>query len=122
MLAGSSKEVEAWMGAADLYVLPSFVEGLSNTLLEAMACGLPVLTTRVSGADDLVGATGAGLVVDVSDSQAMADAFIRLTGSPELREEMGKRARRTIEDGYSLEATATKHVAVYRELVPRLKG
>ena len=66
-LAGQRSDVATWYRAADVYVIPSLLEGLSNTMIEALASGLPVISTRVSGSSILLESPTAGLVVDVGD-------------------------------------------------------
>lgn len=117
VIAGRQNDVERWMQAADLYVLPSQCEGLSNALLEAMASGLPVVATRVSGVTELIEETGAGLVVDVGDTLDLGRSLARLAGDPEQRTNMGRQARRTIENRFSINAVATSHAALYCQLL-----
>jgi glycosyltransferase involved in cell wall biosynthesis len=116
-LAGSQKDVERWMRAADVYVLTSHHEGLSNTTLEAMASGLPVITTRVSGSAETVGETGAGIVVDVGRMDQLEAALIRLVRDAPLREQMGRIGRELIAEKYSIEHVAEAHLGLYQRLV-----
>jgi glycosyltransferase involved in cell wall biosynthesis len=74
-LAGQCCDVATWYRAADLYVISSINEGLSNTMIEALASGLPVISTRVSGSSILVESPAAGLVVDVGNVTALAAAI-----------------------------------------------
>jgi len=117
MLVGAKKEVEKWLGAADVYVSASNREGLSNTLLEAMASGLPSAVTRVSGAMDLVAESNAGIVVDVGDMDALAAAIVRLASDNDLQLKMGQAARRKVEISYSIDAVAAGHEGLYSQLV-----
>ena len=66
------------LAALDVFVLPSQSEGLNNTILEAMAAGLPVVATRVGGADEMVIDGGTGLLVPPGSPEKMADALKRL--------------------------------------------
>ena len=66
-LAGQRSDVATWYRAADVYVISSHNEGLSNSMIEALAFGLPVISTRVSGSSILVESPAAGLVVDVGN-------------------------------------------------------
>lgn len=116
IFTGRQDDVARWMRAADIYVLPSRNEGLSNSLLEAMASGLPVVATRVSGVLELVEETGAGLVVDVGDMHGLGRSLVRLARDPELRNDMGKRARRTIESRFAIASVAAAHETLYRQL------
>ncbi len=115
----STEKAEDWLGASDICVLPSHFEGLSNVLLEAMATGLPVVTTRVSGVPELIEGTNAGIVVDVADMGGIAEGLVRLALSPALREQMGERGRKVVREGYSIEAVAADYQRLYRSLVKR---
>lgn len=117
LFAGQQNNIEQWMGAADIYVLSSRNEGLSNTLLEAMASGLPVVATRVSGISELVEEPGAGLVAAVGDMDALAQALVQLASDNTLREKMGAIGRQVISERYSIEVVAARHEDMYRRLL-----
>ena len=116
VFAGMTEHSEDWLRAADMNLLSSHTEGLSNTMLEAMACGLPSVVTAVSGMAELIGETGAGVIVPLGDGAAFADAVVKLAGDPELRATMAQAARATILDRYSLDAVTEDHLALYRAL------
>ena len=82
----------AFMRSLDVFVLPSFAEGTSKSIIEAMAHGLPIITTAVGGSPDLV-TPDAGILVAPGDAAALADAMERLASDPALRKRMGKAAR-----------------------------
>jgi glycosyltransferase involved in cell wall biosynthesis len=113
---GQQANVAEWLAAASIYVLSSDREGLSNTLLEAMAIGLPLAVTRVSGAPELVEETGSGRVVPVGDTGALAAALRELAGSEPLRQEMGSRGRQVIEERYAVDHVAALHEELYDQL------
>lgn len=117
LFAGLQANVESWLGAADVYVLPSHTEGLSNAMLEAMAIGLPVLSTRVSGVRETVEEAGAGLVVDVGQKRQLADALIRLAKDTSLRSQMGRAGRTVILKAYSINHVAALHERLYDKLL-----
>lgn len=117
LLAGLQSNVESWLGAADVYVLASHREGLSNTLLEAMASGLPIVSTRVSGVCETVEEAGAGLVVDVRQMDQLAGALIRLAKDSSLRNHMGGAGRPLILSTYSISHVATLHERLYDKLL-----
>lgn len=117
VFAGQQSNIEQWMAAADVYALSSTHEGLSNTLLEAMASGLPVVATRVSGVRELVEKPGAGVVVDVGDMAGLSQAIVRLASDPSLREEMGAAARQVIVANYAIGSVAERHESLYRKLI-----
>ena len=113
----AAQPVDQWMAAADIYVAPSNWEGLSNAMLEAMASGLPVVSTRVSGAAETLGETGAGLVCDVGRMDLFAEALKRLVSEPGLRSAMGAAGRRIIGSRYAIESIAERHETLYRSLM-----
>jgi sugar transferase (PEP-CTERM/EpsH1 system associated) len=86
---GDRNDVDSVMAAFDVFVLSSASEGLSNTIQEAMACGLPVVATRVGGADELVDEGHSGIIVPPRDPEALKNALQRIAGNPSLRERMG---------------------------------
>jgi glycosyltransferase involved in cell wall biosynthesis len=114
---GQRANVHEWMGAADIYVSTSWREGLSNTLLEAMASGLPVVATRVSAVPEVVEETGAGMVAEVGDMKAIAGALIKLALDDELRRSSGTRARQVVCATYALTAVAAAHESLYLSLL-----
>ena len=82
----------AFMRTLDVFVLPSFAEGTSKSVIEAMAHGLPIITTNVGGLPDLL-TPDAGILVPPGDSTALAEAMQRLASDSELRTRMGRAAR-----------------------------
>ncbi len=118
-LAGVRSDVATWYRAADFYVLPSHFEGLSNTMIEALASGLPVISTRISGSLVLLESPAAGVVVDVGDVQQLSGALESLLRDASMRARLGENARRRFESRFSLEAIAKKIVALYEGLLNR---
>jgi glycosyltransferase involved in cell wall biosynthesis len=117
LFTGLQANVESWLGAADVYVLASHLEGLSNAMLEAMAIGLPVVSTRVSGVRETIEEAGAGLVVDVGQKGQLADALIRLANDSLLRSQMGSAGRTVILNTYSINHVAVLHEHLYSKLL-----
>ncbi len=95
-------EVQARYGQADAFVLPSFAEGAPVTLMEAMASGLPCVTTRITGIPEVIRDGVDGLLVTPSDALELADTLISLMGDPELCRELGEAGRRRVESEYEL--------------------
>ena len=115
-LAGSRDDVPALLAALDVFVLPSLAEGISNTLLEAMACGLPVVATRVGGNAELVSEGETGLLVPRADPQAMAAALQRYIDNADLRSTHGLAARARAEAQFSISGMVQRYLEVYDEL------
>lgn len=90
---GAVEEVAPFLRAADLFVLPSRAEGMSNGLLEAMACGLPVVASDVGGSRDLLGQDEGGRLVPPGNANALAAALEMVAGDPDLRQKLGQAAR-----------------------------
>jgi len=104
--------VRAALRAADVFVLPSRFESMSYTLLEAMACGVVCVATRVGGNADLIRHGETGLLVPESDPQAMAEAMLTLSRSQEERARLARAAGRAAR-AYSLEAMLERSLALY---------
>ncbi len=114
--AGLQSNVSAQLQQGELAVLPSRIEGMPNALLEAMACGLPCVATRVSGSEDIIQHEVNGLLVESEDYQSMAQALLRLLGDPSLAQKYGHTARSTIEQYYSLEHVTDMYIELYRSM------
>jgi len=99
---------------ATIHVIPSHYEGLPTVLLEAMACGLPVVATAVSGNLDVLSHGENGILISPKKPKEMADAVSMLLDDDEMRRILGKAARRTIEERYTWDRTCQKILKVYR--------
>src|SRR5216683_5451449 len=109
--AGAQEDVRPWYGSADAFALPSLYDPFPNAALEAMACGLPVITTPQCGTAELIDEGVNGYVVDALAVDELADRLARLE-VPAARE-MGRLARERAE-GFSLRAMAERLLALYR--------
>jgi sugar transferase (PEP-CTERM/EpsH1 system associated) len=116
-LPGERNDVARIMRSFDLFVLPSLAEGISNTILEAMASGLPVLATAVGGNPELIEPGVTGTLVPRNDAESMARAMRAYVGSAELCRRQGSEARRTVERRFNMEAMADAYMAVYDQLL-----
>ncbi len=108
--------------AADVFVQPSHVEGMSNALLEAMACGLPVLATTVGAAPQMIDDGISGLLVPPADSDALADGLIRLLGDADLRRSLGQGASDQVHSRYSMSTVADRIEARYLAITSGRRG
>lgn len=103
------------LSAADIATLSSRREGFPVTVIEAMACGLPVVATHVSGVAEALGAEPAGVIVPPENAGALADALRRLVDDEVLRRELGERARRRAEQEFSLQTVGSRLRAFMEE-------
>jgi len=119
ILLGHCDDVPAVLNMLDVFVLPSIGEGMCNTILEAMAVGLPVVATRVGGNPELVvdGATGA--LVPPRDTDALAEAIARYAGDVQLRQVHGGAGRQRVLQEFTLDRMAERYVALYEREVGR---
>lgn len=113
----SSTEVRYALEQADVYLLPSLSEGLSNAALEAMAMEVPVVSTTAGGMAEAITDGVDGMLVPPREPRAMADRIAALLRDPERRRAMGAAARRRTCDEFSLERQIRGFVELYRSLV-----
>jgi glycosyltransferase involved in cell wall biosynthesis len=101
-----ASELTRYLSAADVYAFPSRYEGFPVALIEAMACGLPVVATEADGVPDILegGEAVGGLTVPRDDAEALVHALSRLLNEPGWRREMGRRARQRAEAAFSLKS------------------
>lgn len=111
-----NSEVADWLNASDVFALPSYKEGLPNVVLEAMACGLPIVATDVGGIAEAV-RTDCALLVPSRDVVSLEQALDRLVGSAELRTRLGGAARRRIEERFTWRRSAVDLAGMYRTIL-----
>lgn len=119
-LPGERTDVPAIMRGLHGFALPSLAEGVSNTILEAMATGLPVLATDVGGNAELVQQGHTGLVVPSDDAPAMAQALCQLAQQPQHAAGMGAAGRVAVDARFSLQAMVAAYHALYLEHLQRV--
>jgi glycosyltransferase involved in cell wall biosynthesis len=125
MGARDSDEVVAALTSADAFVLtPTQTEdgdrdGIPNVLVEAMACGLPVVTTTAGGITELVDHDVNGLLCDPEDVEAIARGIGAVVADPELRRRMGTAGRRTVEADYDVKTAAARLETIYSFQAPK---
>jgi len=115
-LVGKRHDVGDYLNAFDLFVLPSINEGISNTILEAMACGLPVIATRVGGNPELLIDGVSGCLVESNDLAGLVDAIEPLLKDRKLRTTLGQRAREHCCEKFSLQRMVGEYEKLYGEL------
>jgi len=111
-------EMERYYRAADAFVLSSVREAHPVALLEAMACGLPCIATRIAGATDVIIDDGVnGRLVDRDDEQALAGALARVLAQPEEAARLGRQARETVVSRYDIRQTAGRWLDAYQSVL-----
>lgn len=115
---GRRADVLPYLQSADAFVLPSQREGLSISLLEAMAVGLPAIGTKTSGTVELIQQGRSGYLVNIGDSAGMTRAMADLLRHPRQAREMGTVGRAMVERDFGLEIAATRHLALFSSLRP----
>lgn len=117
MMPGAFDDVTDLLAAADLFVLPSYEEGMSLSLLEAMAAGVPVVATDIPGNRVLVTHQQHGLLVPRGDEQALATAIVKQLEQTRLARHYAQAARERVRAEYSLERTAQRHAELFDRLI-----
>jgi glycosyltransferase involved in cell wall biosynthesis len=113
-LLGPRSDVPELLSSADLFVLPSAGEGVSNALLEALASGVPAIATAIAPNREVL-EDGTGLLVPLDDEAALASAIERVLGDPELAARLGAAGRARVERAYDLARVADAYERVFAE-------
>jgi glycosyltransferase involved in cell wall biosynthesis len=117
ILAGFRPDVLSLHKAFDIFVMSSVMEGLGTSLLDAMACGKPVVATTAGGMPEVVADGETGILVPPRDDRAMADAIIRLLKDASLRERMGAAGMSLANSRFSAERMVAETLEVYADVV-----
>jgi len=112
-LPGSRSDANIFYHAFDIFVLPSLIEGISNTILEAMASALPVVATNVGGNPELVVENQTGRLVPAADPQAMAEALVDYIADENLRHQHGENGLTHIRENHSMDNMVNNYLNVY---------
>jgi sugar transferase (PEP-CTERM/EpsH1 system associated) len=123
-LCGERSDVPRIMRGLDVFVLPSLAEGISNTILEAMASGVPVIATAVGGNPELVRHGATGTLVNRSDPRALAQALLHYYLNEPERRQHGLQGRAVAERHFSLSEMVNRYLSLYDDMLSRqrLKG
>lgn len=114
--AGDIRDVAGFLHQSSLFVLPSRTEGMPLTVIEAMACGLPVVATRVGGTPEVVEEGSTGLLVAAGDAPSMASAILRIHADAELARRMGDAGAERARSLFDVRSMVRSYESLYREL------
>ena len=113
-------QIAEYHNSLDVYVNVSRAESFGVSVLEASACGRPVVASDVGGLREVVQQGGTGYLVEPGNSEATAQAIYKLASNPELRKKMGARGRAWVQKHYSLESSLEQMLSVYQQLIRQL--
>lgn len=116
----SEDELIKYYNQVQLFVLPSLQEGLGIVVLESMACGTPVVSTKCGGPEEIIIHGENGYLVENNDVEALADSVCKLLADNELRMKMGEKAREFVCQNYSIDKIKENFTKVYKEVYPHL--
>lgn len=115
---GQNDDIPGVWAQSHIAVLPSaYGEGVPMSLIEAAACGRPIITTDMPGCREIVRHEKNGLLVPVKDYQALADAIFRLIESPDLRRKMGQEGRKLVEKEFAESVVVTQTLELYQSIL-----
>ena len=116
-MAGDRDDIPQLMQLMDIFVLPSLAEGISNTVLEAMATGLPIIATNVGGNSELISDGENGRLITVDDDQCLAETIGDLIDDSEVRSQMGQNGLNRVRSTFNWPKTVNEYLSVYDELL-----
>jgi glycosyltransferase involved in cell wall biosynthesis len=115
--AGEVHNVHTYLQASDIFVFPTEKEAFGISLIEAMACGLPVIATAVGGLKDILEHGKNGWVVRAGDEDGLHQALHRMLSDPVLAESLGQAARQTVQERYSAQQVTQAYVDLFKKLL-----
>ena len=110
-------EIPYWLSASDIFVFPTYNEGLPNALMEAMACGLPVIATKVGGIPEVVRDGQNGILIDKKSVISIEHSIEKLINNKNMCKKMGEYGRTIIEENFSWDSSAKKLTEIYNKLI-----
>jgi glycosyltransferase involved in cell wall biosynthesis len=117
--AGHVADAAEYLRGGDAFALPSVAEGMSNSLLEAMATALPCLASDIGGNDDLLAEGPCGVLVPPGDRAAWVDALIRTLSDPDAARARGAAARERVLREFALPVVVDRYLDLYRRMLSR---
>ncbi len=122
IMTGFNEDIPGMLAAMDIYMQPSIAEGLSLTILEAAAAGVPVVSTRVGGTPEIITDGENGVLIEPGDVDALAGVLRRFLEDRKPFEEMAKKARRRIKEVFSIEEMTRNYETIYRNVLTERGG
>lgn len=116
-ITGYQDNIYEWMHSFDIFVISSLREGQPLVLLEAMACGLPIIATNVGGIPETVDHGKEALLIKESSPEKLSAAILELYHSPEKRIDLAKNARKKVESEFSIQKCCESHLKLYTQLL-----
>jgi glycosyltransferase involved in cell wall biosynthesis len=113
IFTGFQSKPADYLSLMDIFFLPSFTEGTSMTLLEAMSLGIPTVATRVGGTPEIVEDKETGFLIESNDQEAFTRAIKNLMNQPEQRKKMGSAAKARFEDKFSVKQMVNQYHRCY---------
>ena len=110
-------QIRDYLSVADLFLLPSQTESFGLSALEAMACEVPVIATRVGGVPEVVEEDGCGYMFDIGDVDRMAETAIRVLSDDSLRERLGRRGREIAVTRFTTDQIIPQYEALYQAVI-----
>ena len=114
----ATRDVAPWLRSIDIFVLPSLSEALSNSLMEAMACGCACIASHTGGNPELIQEGETGLLFETGNAASLAEKLALLLEAPALRAQFAAAAVRRVENCFSLQASVSRMQEIYRQLSP----
>ena len=111
------KSLVSYYNNSDIYVLPSFSESFSLTLVEAMSCGVTPVVSNIGGPSEIVEDYVNGILIRPGSVRDIAKAIVFLLDNPSIRKKMGNKARKTVEEKFSWKLAAKKTSSIYHYTV-----
>ena len=113
----SHKEIPLWLNSADIFILPSLQEGFGLAVLEAMACGLPVVASRVGGIPEIITNPKLGTLIPPDDAEAIAAAVCSFLENPQSARDVGQNGAEHVRKKFGLKSMVRQLEAVYDEAI-----
>ncbi|PKM92857.1 MAG: hypothetical protein CVU80_01150 [Elusimicrobia bacterium HGW-Elusimicrobia-4] len=114
---GFKDNIKEYLQSSDIFILPSFGEGLSNALLEAMSCGLVVIANKIPANEEVITTNINGIIIDILDNRELPLTIDKLTKNKGLLDKLGNHARKTVENYFSITRITNLYITLYKKIL-----